>query len=467
MYKQLLEDSNRMEDLLQQVVREAAGFLQSLGERPAVVPPPRDVQSVSLPIEGLGAEAVLAEFLRMYSPYLPASVGPRYFGFVTGGVTPAALMGDWLTGLYDQNGTGHSFAATRIEQQAIGMLRELFHLSDAHSATFVSGATMANFVGLACARQWIGSASGIDVAAHGLGGMPPIRVFSGAPHSTIFKALSMLGIGRNALQLVPCLPDRQAVDVSALREALRANGEAVSIVVANAGDVNTVDFDDLAAIASLKEEFRFWLHVDGAFGGFAACSPKYAHLLNGMEEADSITIDAHKWLNVPYDSAMQFTRHPQLQLEVFQNNAPYLGAPSATPEYHHLGPESSRRLRALAAWFSLLAYGKEGYREIVERDCELAALLGEKLTASRKFRLLAPVRMNVVCFTLADRADISSDLIQRFLRVANAQGTVGLTPTHYQGTPGFRAALSNWRTTQEDIDIACRALCEAADQLKE
>ena len=458
----LISDSDRLGEILGAVYQEAVGFLQTLNDRPAAVPP-GDVTRGSLPAAGIGAVAALAEFRRRYSASLPGSAGPRYFGFVTGGVTPAALAGDWLTSVFDQNATGHPFAATALEQETIGLLRELFGLSEAHSGAFVSGATMANFTGLALARQWVGAQQGVDLAERGLAAVPPIGVFSGAPHSCIYKALSMLGLGREALRLVPLLPERQAVDVGALRESLRRH-RGPCIVVANAGDVNTVDFDDLAAIAALKPEFRFWLHVDAAFGGFAACSPKYRHLTEGLEAADSIAIDAHKWLNVPYDSAMQFTRHLGLQVQIFQNNAPYLGQPSEPPEYHHLTPESSRRWRALAAWFSLMAYGREGYREIVERTCDLARKLGERIEESSSFRLLAPVRMNVVCFTLA-RPALSSETIDRFLLSLRDRGKVALTPTLYDGTPGLRAAFSNWRTTNEDVEIAWRALLEAAGEL--
>ncbi|HWQ35950.1 MAG TPA: pyridoxal-dependent decarboxylase [Blastocatellia bacterium] len=463
MDRHLAEDSASVSELLRQVYDEAVSFLQTVNERPPGVPP-TDFAITSLPESGLGATAALDEFRRRYAAEIPGSVGPRYFGFVTGGVTPASLAGDWLTSVYDQNATGHPFAATAIERETISLLRELFGLSAAHSGAFVTGATMANFVGLALARQWVGLQSGVSVAERGLSAVPPIKVLSGAPHSCIFKCLSMLGLGRDALQLIPCLPDRQAVDVDALKAALHAQAGEPCIVVANAGDVNTVDFDDLTAIGALRNEFRFWMHVDAAFGGFAACSPRYRHLTAGLDAADSIAIDAHKWMNVPYDSAMQFTRHPQLQVEIFHNNAPYLGKPSAEPEYHHLTPESSRRLRALAAWFSLMAYGREGYREIVERTCELAALLGARIAASDQFRLLAPVRMNVVCFTLA-LDQLTDETISRFLAILRDRGRIALTPTIYDGVPALRAALSNWRTEREDIEIAWQALCDAAGEL--
>ncbi|HEX5168621.1 MAG TPA: pyridoxal-dependent decarboxylase, partial [Cyclobacteriaceae bacterium] len=229
------------------------------------------------------------------------------------------------------------------------------------------------------------------------------------------------------------------------------------IVVANAGTVDTVDFDDLNAIGKLKNKYRFWMHVDAAFGGFAACSEKYSHYLEGINYADSITVDAHKWLNVPYDSGMQFTRHKNLQKKVFQNQAVYLGGDKASNDILNYTPENSRRFRALPAWFTLIAYGRDGYREIIERNCELAQKLREKIKASEEFLLLAPVRLNVVCFTL-NRKDLSVEMIQAFLDRIRDDGNVYFTPTVYKEIPGIRAAISNWQTLEKDIEIAFEVL---------
>ncbi len=460
----LKNDLTNIDDILAQTVKEASEFLTSIPERAAGAYPDIPADALALADDGVGAKEALALFKARHGAGLSGSTGPRYFGFVTGGSTPAALMGDWLTSTFDQNSIESDIAAAQIEREAIQFLVQLFGLPETFTGVFVTGATMSNFVGLAQGRQWVARQLGIDVGSDGLYGLLPIKILSGSPHSTILKALAMLGMGRNSVQKVDILPEREAVDIKALRRSLDALDGQPCIVVGNAGTVNTVDFDDLPAIAALKDEYKFWLHVDGAFGGFAAATPTHRHLITGLEHADSFTVDAHKWLNVPYDAAMIFTRHQDVQIEVFKMNAAYLGESGQYPDLFHLTPESSRRLRALPAWFSLMAYGRNGHTEIVERNSAMAKLLGEKIEDSLAFRLLAPVRMNVVCFTL-NRDDLSAELVDQFADGLTTDGRTFMTPTIYKGTPGIRAAISNWRTEANDIDITWQAMMNVVEQL--
>ncbi|MGO4460502.1 aspartate aminotransferase family protein [Streptomyces sp. M-16] len=460
MDRTLAADLARLPDLLDATRRAATEALAGLDARPVVpaagaaAPPAPE----PLPEQGSGTEAVLEAFRSRWAPRFSASAGPRYLGFVTGGATPAALAGDWLTAAHDQNSnSAFDGAGQHLERETTGWLRGLFGLSDAHTGTFVSGATMSNTVGLAIAREWLGERLGVSPAEDGAAALGPVRVLSGAPHSSIAKALSVLGLGRASLVRVPTLPGREAVDPAALDRAL-ADGSGPAVVVANAGTVNTVDFDDLPALDALRPRHDFWLHTDAAFGAFAALSPRHAHLTAGLDASDSVCVDLHKWLNVPYDSAVQFTRRRDLQTRVFQNSAAYLGPLGDDPDLVHLTPENSHRLRALAAWFTLRAYGRAGHREIVERDVDCARALAEEVEREPALRLLAPVRLNVVCFTLA-----TAPTPERLTALREAAGAeVFVTPTVYGGTPALRAAFSNWRTTQADVRRAAQALRTAA-----
>ncbi|MFI8454861.1 pyridoxal phosphate-dependent decarboxylase family protein [Kitasatospora sp. NPDC085464] len=461
MHPELAADLARLPELLEETRQHALAFLDGLDVRSVIPRAGGDglptAGGSGLPTAGGGLPAALAEFAERWEPWLSASAGPRYFGFVTGGATPAALAGDWLTATTDQNSNSSlDPAGQQLERETVGWLRELFGLSPAHHGTFVSGATMSNTVGLAIAREWLGERLGVDVAEDGVGALGPVRVLSGGAHSSVPKALSVLGLGRTALHDVPLLPGREAVDVAALERAL-AEADGPCVVVANAGTVNTVDFDDLPAIAALRERYGFWLHVDAAFGAFAALSPQHAHLVAGLDLADSVCVDLHKWLNVPYDSAVQFTRRPDLQARVFRNAAAYLGPLGDHPDLVHLTPENSHRLRALAAWFTLRAYGRSGHREIVERNVAGARALGEAVERIDGLRLLAPVRLNVVCFTLA--TDPTPERLADL--AAEVAGEAFLTPTRYADRPALRAAFSNWRTTEADVRQTAEALARA------
>jgi glutamate/tyrosine decarboxylase-like PLP-dependent enzyme len=468
----LADDLARFPELLQATLELAAAEVSGAADRPvAYVGPPPSAEP--LPISGIGAAGALARFTERWAPGFSASAGPRYLGFVTGGATPAAVAGDWLTSAYDQNaaGAGDS-SAIDLEHQTLGWLRELFGLSGAHGGAFVTGATASNLVGLAIAREWVGERLGVCVSDAGAAALGPVHVLSGAAHSSLVKAMSVLGLGRDRLRRIRLREDREAIDVTHLEavldeldelDELAELGGRPTIVVANAGTVNTADFDDLRAIAALKERHDFWLHVDAAFGGFAALSPAHAHLVAGLDAADSVCVDLHKWLNVPYDAAVQFSRRQDLQLRVFHNASPYVGLSTAIPDFLHLTPENSRRLRALAAWFTLTAYGRDGHREIVERNVALARRLGERIAGVPQLRLLAPVRLNVVCFTLASHP--TKERVRALADAIAASGDAFLTPTIYQGEHALRAAFSNWRTSEADADRVLDALVRSSADL--
>lgn len=452
----LTQDAQQWEILLRSITTHSVDFLQSLPERPtSVASSVAKESSPLLPERGLGATNALAEFEERLAQKIVASSGPRYWGFVTGGATPAAIMGDWLASVFDQNTqatVGQGDVSAGIELETIQLMRSLLGLPDYFFGGFVTGATMSNFTCLAVARQWYGKTQQFDAAKEGI--KTPIPIFSATPHSSSIKSLAMLGIGSQQFSVVEVLEgNREAMNVADLEEKIQALNGQPFILISSAGTVNTVDYDDFQAIAALRDKYQFWWHIDAAFGGFAACSPQYKYLLSGWEQADSITIDNHKWMNVPYDSAVFLVqeKHRVLQTETFQNsNAPYLGNPFENFSYLNFLPENSRRLRALPVWFTLKAYGKEGYQAIVENAIAMAQAFSQRIEQHEAFVLLAPTRLNNVCFTLGNTtADVPA-----FLHRVNATGKVFMTPTVYGGQKGIRAAFVNWRTSLEDVEKA-------------
>ncbi|RHY11130.1 hypothetical protein DYB25_004732 [Aphanomyces astaci] len=330
--------------------------------------------------------------------------------------TPASLVGDWLTSTVDQNPTSNwDSEAPSLERETVASLAKWFRLPS-HTGSFVTGATMSNFVGLAIAREWVGRQRGVQVITDGVAALGPVCIFAGSPHSSIDKAASMLGLGRSCVRVVPTLASREAIDVDALDAALT----------------------EACHGTSLKKKYSFWLHVDGTF---AALDSTLAPLVVGMDEANSVCIDCHKWMNVPYDSAVQFTRHQDLQVSVFHNTAVYLGNVAATPKFVHLTPLNSRRWRALAAGFSVVAYGRDGHAEIIRRNVECARLLASQLS-----------ELTNQVTVLAEHGAVCRDVkTLAWLQQLTDTCAVFLTPTV------VRAAFSNWgTTTAHDIDVSSK-----------
>jgi len=456
MNDRLKDDLKNLENILNQVKQQGIDYLNNIHSRSTssgeIAPIITDLND-----HGLGFSNSLKQFNERLEPVIVGSSGPRYWGFVTGGTTPAAIAGDWLASVYDQNtqsSNGNGDVSAVIELETVQLLLSLFNLPKYFYGGFVTGATLSNFTCLAVARQWIGKQHGNDFAKSGISGT--IKVLSATPHSSSIKSLSMLGIGSNNLiQLNVLKGNREALDPEDLENKIKKLNGQPFILISSAGTVNTVDFDDFGSIKKLREKYNFWWHIDAAFGGFAACSPKYAHLVKDWENADSITIDCHKWLNVPYESAVFFVqeKHQRLQIETFQNtNAAYLGNPSENFSYLNFLPENSRRLKALPAWFTLMSYGRSGYQKIVEHSIDMAKLFGSFIQEHPAFELLAPIHLNTVCFSL------KIGDVQKFLNELNAGGEIFMTMTVYNGRTAIRAAFVNWRTEANDINIAIEAI---------
>ena len=422
--------------------------------------------SGGLPDDGDGALVALAEIIQRARPGATRSSGPRFFHFVTGGTTPAALAADWLTSALDQ--VAYSWAssplASALERLSIEWLRELFELPDGHAGVLTTGATMANFTGLAAARNWWAEKQGVDVDEQGLAALPaPAVLTSGYVHPSAVQAVGMLGLGRSNVRRL----ERDGVgrlDLDALGGALEQLDGAPAVLIANAGEVNAGDFDPIASMADLAEQHGAWLHVDGAFGLFARVAPSARQLTDGVERAHSVAADGHKWLNVPYDCGFAFVREPERLGKAFAVGAPYLPSPDdPRPNPGFLGPENSRRARAFAVWATLRAYGRSGYREMVERHLGLARHLATRVDEAPELERLAEVPLNIVCFRVRPPGaaeDELDDLNRRLGEELLRDGRVFAGTTLYDGKVAFRPAIVNWQTTEADVDMLIDVLLE-------
>lgn len=465
-----LELRGELEQALSLAAREAAAYTGSLAEEPVLDPAAEgllDGFEAPLPEHGSGAIEALTELAGRGRQTATRSSGPRFFHFVMGGTTPAALGADWLTSAFDQ--VAYAWASSplgsKLEGIAVRWLRDLFELPEEFAGVLVSGATMANFTGLIAARSWWAQQLGFDADEAGLAGAAAPRILSsGYLHPSAAQAIGMLGFGRANI----CRLSRDSagrLDLEALAaELAEPHAEGPAIVIANAGEVNAGDFDPIEAIARLTREHGAWLHVDGAFGLFARLAPESRHLGAGIEHADSITVDAHKWLNVPYDCGISFVREPARLARALNIGAPYLPSPDdPRPNPGFLAPENSRRSRALVLWATLRAYGRDGYRAMVERHLRLARRLGERVDREPELERLAEVQLNVVCFRVRppELDDEALDELNRRLGAALLEdGRVFAGTTVYEGRVAFRPAIVNWQTTETDVDMLIDVLLE-------
>jgi glutamate/tyrosine decarboxylase-like PLP-dependent enzyme len=456
-----------LEQALQLAATLAQDYVAGIGEDP-VQPPGSDERALALggalPEQGEGALAPLRELADMGSGLATRSSGGRFFHFVVGGTTPAALAADWLTSALDQNSGlwTSSPLGSRLEAIAVEWLRDLFELPPEFAGVLVTGGTMANFTCLAGARSWWAERHGLDVDENGLAPPPPIPVFTTSfIHQSATKSLGLLGIGRSAVKRCAGLEDLEA--------GLRELDGAPAIIVATAGEPNAAAFDPIAKMAALAERYGAWLHVDGAFGLFARVSPSTRALTDGVERAQSVSSDGHKWLNVPHDCGFAFLREPERLVSTFAERADYLPSPDdPRPSFGYRGPEGSRRARALAVWATLRAYGRSGYRAMVERHLDLAQRLAGRVDADPELERLAPVALDIVCFRWHPR-DVSEDeldeLNRRLGEALLRDGRVYAGTTLYDGKVAFRPAIVNWRTRSEDVDLLVDVLLELASRL--
>ena len=446
--------------LIEDAAARAGAYLDGLDAR-AVAPSPEALAALdqlggALPDEGAAPEAVLDLLDRLGGPATIANAGARYFGFVTGGALPAALAANWLAAAWDQNAfsTVSSPLGAKLEAIALGWLVELFELPAGTGGALVTGATMANFSGLAAARHKLLADAGWDAEADGLFGAPPVAVIVGDEvHASLLKALRLVGFGSSRLVRVPV--DGQG---RMLADALPPI-EGPTVLCLQAGNVNSGAFDPAAEIIPVAKRAGAWVHVDGAFGLWARCAPARAHLAAGYEAADSWAIDGHKWLNVPYDSGIALVRDPASLRAAMAVSAAFLPDDGMRDPYDTT-PECSRRLRAAEGWAALRSVGRVGVAELVERCCAHAARLAEGLRGAG-FEVLNEVVINQVLVSFG-----RPEQTRAVIEAVQADGTCWAGGTVWQGRTAMRLSVSSWATTEADIDKSLEAiLCCAAATL--
>ena len=424
-----------------------------------------------LPESGCGASAMLDRLLELCAAASGNTPGPRCFHFVIGGSTPAALIADLLATAYEQITYTWilSPVGVQMEVQALDWLKEMLGLPKSWRGVMVTGATMANFVCLAAARQWWGEQQGVDVSEAGLTGLPQMPVLtSGFVHAATLKVLATQGIGYGNVQQFS-RDDFGRVDLEAMEEALVDLDGQPAVMVVNAGEVNAGEFDPVDEMIELARRHNCWVHVDGAFGLFARLSPRTAHLVEGVEKADSVTVDGHKWLNVPYDSGYAFVRDFGLMARAFRYSADYLPEQDdAHPTFGAIGPESSRRARSFAVWATIKAYGREGHRRIVEHCLDIARHFANEVKENPKLELMNDVQLNIVAFRYnpGGLSDEQLDELNERLGAAVISDGRFLVGTSKIGPRTiFRPAFSNWRTRPEDVEELASVVLEVAESL--
>jgi glutamate/tyrosine decarboxylase-like PLP-dependent enzyme len=441
-----------LKELLANTAVRAARYASEIRSR-RVSPLPQSVARLealggTLPKGPCDPAEVLALLDDIGSPATVATTGGRYFGFVIGGTLPAALAADWLAGTWDQNAALYvmSPVAAKIEEIVLAWLLDLIGLPSTSEAGFVTGATMANFSALAAARTAILKRSGWNVEEDGLFEAPPIQLVVGAEvHVSVLKALSMLGLGRSRVITVPA--DGQG----RMRPDALPPLDDRTVVCIQAGNVNTGAFDPAREICARAQEAGAWVHVDGAFGLWAAASPLFAHLLEGASGADSWAIDCHKWLNVPQDSGIAVVREPEHLRSAMAMSAAYL-QPSEAREPCNYTPESSRRARGVELWAAMRSLGRDGLREMIERNCRLAKVFAEGLREAG-FQILNDVVLNQVLVSFG-----SPEETRRVTAAIQAEGTCWCGGTQWQGHTAMRISVSNWSTTEEDVALSLKAM---------
>ena len=472
----LHSEKESISKLIQVFTQITENFMDDLDSRPVAIIDSK-LEPQSFVEAGVPFAQALERLCDQVLPQLSASRGPRYWGFVTGGATPIATFADWLVTSFDQNlSSGIDSVASQVERQAIQWLCELFYLPPSFKGLMTTGATASNFLGALLARDYCGKQQNLDVAQQGVSSLS-IAIFAATPHSSMLKTLGMCGLGQSNVIKVKTHENSEAMCLEDLEKKINESTAKSKVIIASAGTVTATDFDDLVGISRIAQHYEAWLHVDAAFGIFERLVNQ-SMLSNGIEKADSITLDCHKWLNVPYDCGVFLTCHQELLFESLNVPAPYLNSPVDNPDFMALGIENSRRFRALPVWMSLLVYGRDGIAQWIESNIEMAKRFACLIEQSADYELLLDCKLNVVLFcpkvTDSNSADLNGEdlngedpdsLTRQAIAAINQDGRLFVSPGMWQGRQCIRAAFSNWQTSATDLEIAMQCLHEVAAQL--
>ena len=470
------QDWNGLRTLGHRMVDDMLAFLEGIRERPAWQPVPDEVRarlSVPVPLEPQGAESAYRDFKENVLPY-PIGIHPRFWAWVHGTGSPSGMLAEMLAAAMNSSVHGGEQSAIYVEQQVLSWLKEAFGYPAEASGLLVGGGSMANFVGLNVARN---AKAPWDVKEEGLSGAhaPMVLYCSTQTHSSVHKTVEALGLGSQALRYIEVDGDFR-IRIDLLREAIAADrraGKTPFCVIGNAGTVNSGAIDDLSALAEFCRAEDLWFHVDGAFGAIAAISPALRPLLRGMELADSLAFDLHKWMYMPYDVACTLVRHPEQHRNTFSHQATYLdshgrGLTSGPIWFSQYGMDLSRGFRALKVWFCLKEHGLKTYQALVEQNVAQAQYLGELIHADQRLELLAPIPLNVVCFRfrgeIKDEARLNAINKELLLRLQEA-GIAVPSSTVMNGRFAIRVANANNRSRREDFEILAREVVRIGEDI--
>ena len=459
---------------LKTALTHALQYLRSIDERP--VGPTASLETLRRRIckpwnnNPMDAESVIHDLVADVEGGLNNSVSARFFAWVIGGSQPSALAADWLTSTWDQNAGMYSVSpASAIVEEAVGeWLKDLFRLPPSASFALVTGCQMAHTTCLAAARTWLLKRHGWNVERQGMSGSPPIRVFCGVRHASIDRSLRLLGYGDQSLTTL-LVDDAGALDPVALEAALHELQGQPAVVLLQAGDLNTGSFDDFEALIAIARHYGAWTHVDGAFGMWAAASPRFESLVAGMGRAHSWSTDGHKWLNVPYDCGYAFVAEPDAHRASMTYQASYLPSDGQAREPIDWNPEFSRRARGFASYAALRELGRSGVQELVERCCDCAAALVAGLGELEGVRVLSSPIINQGLVTFTDPSGKTSNAwTDEVISAISAEGTAffaGAT-TDY-GIRAMRVSVSNWQTSQEDVSKTVASVERVLTRMRE